>query len=93
MRLRTRSLLANPVCLPPSFSPLQGLFVKFIQQETQTRVQIKGQGSGYIETDTGRESDEPIHINITCVFLSSFFLLPSFLLSCCCCRLYFTLLR
>ncbi|GAA5952032.1 hypothetical protein JCM10213_005344 [Rhodosporidiobolus nylandii] len=42
-----------------------GLFVKFIQQETQTRVQIKGLGSGYIETDTGRELEEPIHINVT----------------------------
>ncbi|GAA6064284.1 hypothetical protein JCM10212_000950 [Sporobolomyces blumeae] len=42
-----------------------GMFVKWIQQETQTRVQIKGLGSGYIETDTGRESDDPIHINIT----------------------------
>ncbi|GAA5917487.1 hypothetical protein JCM6882_004898 [Rhodosporidiobolus microsporus] len=42
-----------------------GLFVKFIQQETQTRVQIKGIGSGYIETETGRESDEPMHVHIT----------------------------
>jgi hypothetical protein len=30
-------------------------------------VQIKGQGSGYTETETGRESEEPIHINITYV--------------------------
>ncbi|GAA6008202.1 hypothetical protein JCM10207_000037 [Rhodosporidiobolus poonsookiae] len=42
-----------------------GLFVKYIQSETQTRVQIKGVGSGYIETETGRESDDPIHINVT----------------------------
>ncbi|GAA5871130.1 hypothetical protein JCM8547_001466 [Rhodosporidiobolus lusitaniae] len=42
-----------------------GLFVKYIQQETQTRVQIKGVGSGYIETETGREADEPIHVHIT----------------------------
>ncbi|KAH8919525.1 hypothetical protein BT69DRAFT_487501 [Atractiella rhizophila] len=42
-----------------------GIFVKFIQGETQTRVQIKGQGSGFLETDTGRESDEPMHISIT----------------------------
>ncbi|GAA5874168.1 hypothetical protein JCM1840_000373 [Sporobolomyces johnsonii] len=42
-----------------------GLFVKYIQQETQTRVQIKGIGSGYIETETGRESDDPMHINVT----------------------------
>ncbi|POY70974.1 hypothetical protein BMF94_6001 [Rhodotorula taiwanensis] len=41
-----------------------GMFVKYIQQETGTRVQIKGQGSGYIETDTGRESDDPMHVNI-----------------------------
>ena len=45
-----------------------GLFVKYIQQETQTRVQIKGQGSGFIDQETGRESDEPMHIHITCVF-------------------------
>ncbi|GAA5854314.1 hypothetical protein JCM9279_004715 [Rhodotorula babjevae] len=41
-----------------------GMFVKWIQQETGTRVQIKGQGSGFIETDTGRESDDPLHVNI-----------------------------
>ena len=44
-----------------------GLFVKYIQQETGTRVQIKGQGSGFIDTETGRESDEPMHIHITYV--------------------------
>lgn len=44
---------------------LQGLFVKYIQQETQTRVQIKGIGSGFVETDTGREGDDPIHIHVT----------------------------
>jgi len=43
------------------------MFVKWIQQETGTRVQIKGQGSGFIETDTGRESDDPLHVNIACV--------------------------
>lgn len=42
-----------------------GLFVKYIQQETQTRVQIKGQGSGFIETDTGREGEDPMHIHVT----------------------------
>ncbi|GAA5939193.1 KH domain-containing protein [Sporobolomyces koalae] len=42
-----------------------GLFVKWIQQETQTRVQIKGIGSGYVETDTGVESQEPMHISVT----------------------------
>ena len=48
----------------------QGLFVKYIQQETQTRVQIKGINSGFVETETGRESDDPIHIHVTCVSLS-----------------------
>ncbi|KAG8757945.1 hypothetical protein FRC14_001128 [Serendipita sp. 396] len=43
----------------------QGMFVKHIQQETGTRVQIKGIGSGFYETETGRESDEPMHIHIT----------------------------
>lgn len=42
-----------------------GLFVKYIQQETGTRVQIKGQGSGFVDAETGRESDEPMHIHIT----------------------------
>lgn len=46
----------------------QGVFVKHIQQETATRVQIKGIGSGFIEQETGRESDEPMHIHITFVF-------------------------
>ena len=43
------------------------MFVKYIQQETQTRVQIKGIGSGFIDQETGRESDEPMHIHITYV--------------------------
>lgn len=51
------------------------MFVKYIQQETGTRVQIKGIGSGFVDQETGRESDEPMHIHITCV--SHFF--PSFL--------------
>ncbi|KAK7031606.1 Kh domain-containing protein [Favolaschia claudopus] len=42
-----------------------GSFVKYIQQETQTRVQIKGIGSGFIDQETGRESDEPLYIHIT----------------------------
>lgn len=42
-----------------------GTFVKYIQAETGTRVQIKGRGSGFIETDTGRESDDEMHIHIT----------------------------
>ncbi len=45
----------------------QGMFVKYIQAETGARVQIKGIGSGFMETDTGRESDEPMHINIAYV--------------------------
>src|SRR6266404_2785201 len=43
------------------------MFVKYIQQETGTRVQIKGQGSGFVDQETGKESDEPMHIHITCV--------------------------
>jgi hypothetical protein len=46
---------------------LQGMFVKYIQQETGTRVQIKGVGSGFVDQETGRESDEPMHIHITFV--------------------------
>ncbi|KAI6023790.1 hypothetical protein BKA83DRAFT_448671 [Pisolithus microcarpus] len=42
-----------------------GMFVKYIQQETGTRVQIKGIGSGFVEQETGKESDEPMHIHIT----------------------------
>ncbi|WVR04658.1 hypothetical protein IAU60_001669 [Kwoniella sp. DSM 27419] len=41
-----------------------GMFVKYIQAETGARVQIKGLGSGFMENETGRESDEPMHINI-----------------------------
>ncbi|KAG9313204.1 hypothetical protein JVU11DRAFT_6663 [Chiua virens] len=43
----------------------QGVFVKYIQQETGTRVQIKGLGSGFVEQETGKESEEPMHIHIT----------------------------
>ncbi|KAF8141408.1 hypothetical protein EV363DRAFT_1412856 [Boletus edulis] len=43
----------------------QGVFVKYIQQETSTRVQIKGIGSGFVEQETGKESEEPMHIHIT----------------------------
>ncbi|KAF8645073.1 hypothetical protein AX16_008131 [Volvariella volvacea WC 439] len=42
-----------------------GSFVKYIQQETGTRVQIKGLGSGFVDQETGRESDEPLYIHIT----------------------------
>ena len=47
----------------------QGMFVKYIQQETGTRVQIKGLGSGFVDQETGRESDEPMHIHITYALL------------------------
>lgn len=46
------------------------MFVKYIQQETGTRVQIKGLGSGFVDQETGRESDEPMHIHITYAFSS-----------------------
>ncbi|KAJ3738085.1 hypothetical protein EV360DRAFT_97913 [Lentinula raphanica] len=42
-----------------------GSFAKYIQQETGTRVQIKGVGSGFVEQETGRESEEPLYIHIT----------------------------
>ncbi|KXN86187.1 hypothetical protein AN958_10375 [Leucoagaricus sp. SymC.cos] len=42
-----------------------GIYVKYIQQETGTRVQIKGIGSGFIEQETGQESNEPLYIHIT----------------------------
>lgn len=38
--------------------------MKHVQNETRTRVQLKGHGSGYLENDTGHESDEPLYINI-----------------------------
>lgn len=43
----------------------QGMFVKYIQQETNTRVQIKGLGSGFVDQDTGHEHDEPMYIHVT----------------------------
>ncbi|EPE07783.1 kh domain-containing protein [Ophiostoma piceae UAMH 11346] len=42
-----------------------GAYVKHIQQETDCRVQIKGHGSGFIESATGRESDEPMYLHVT----------------------------
>lgn len=47
------------------------MFVKHIQSETGTRVQIKGQGSGFYEQDTGREGDDLMHISIRCVVPST----------------------
>lgn len=41
-----------------------GMFVKYIQAETGTRVQIKGRGSGFIETDTGAEANEDMFIHV-----------------------------
>jgi len=41
------------------------MFVKYIQQETGTRVQIKGIGSGFVDQDTGHEHDEPMFIHVT----------------------------
>ncbi|EMD34792.1 hypothetical protein CERSUDRAFT_86213 [Gelatoporia subvermispora B] len=43
----------------------QGMFVKYIQQETGTRVQIKGIGSGFVDQETGHEHDEPMYIHVT----------------------------
>ena len=45
-----------------------GAYVKHIQQETGCRVQIKGRGSGFIETATNRESDEDMYLHVTYVF-------------------------
>ncbi|KAL0262990.1 hypothetical protein SLS55_001965 [Diplodia seriata] len=41
-----------------------GAYVKHIQQETRCRVQIKGRGSGFIEHNTGQESDEPMYLHV-----------------------------
>lgn len=43
--------------------------VKFIQQETGCKVQIKGRGSGFMEPQSGRESDEPMYLHIAFVYL------------------------
>ncbi|KIW05435.1 uncharacterized protein PV09_03945 [Verruconis gallopava] len=43
----------------------QGSYVKYIQHETGCRVQIKGRGSGFIEHDTGRESDEQMYLHVS----------------------------
>lgn len=53
-----------------------GMFVKYIQAETGTRVQIKGLGSGFIENETGREAEEPMHVYIRQVRSASIFLFP-----------------
>ena len=41
-----------------------GSYVKHIQGETRCRVQIKGRGSGFMEHDTGRESDEQMYLHV-----------------------------
>ncbi|EKV19700.1 hypothetical protein PDIG_01470 [Penicillium digitatum PHI26] len=41
-----------------------GAYVKHIQQKTRCRVQIKGRGSGFIESSTGRESDEAMFLHV-----------------------------
>ncbi|MCJ1412532.1 hypothetical protein MMC19_006627 [Ptychographa xylographoides] len=41
-----------------------GAYVKHIQQETRCRVQIKGNGSGFMEHGTGQESDEPMYLHV-----------------------------
>ena len=43
------------------------MFVKYIQQETGTRVQIKGLGSGFVDQESGHEHDEPMYIHVTYV--------------------------
>lgn len=42
-----------------------GSNVKFVQSETRTRIQIKGQGSGFADVTTGEETDEQMHLHIT----------------------------
>ena len=55
-------LLRQPLL---TLAPPQGMFVKYIQQETNTRVQIKGLGSGFVDQETGHEHDEPMYIHVT----------------------------
>ncbi|KAH7085097.1 hypothetical protein BKA63DRAFT_10727 [Paraphoma chrysanthemicola] len=38
--------------------------VKYIQQETSCKVQIKGRGSGFMEPQSGQESEEPMYLHI-----------------------------
>ncbi|KAJ1503329.1 hypothetical protein HMI55_002501 [Coelomomyces lativittatus] len=42
-----------------------GAYVKHIQQQSNVRLQLKGKGSGYTESATGRESEEPLHVWLT----------------------------
>lgn len=50
--------------------------MKHIQQETGCRVQIKGRGSGYLDSQTGVESDEDMYLSVTCVPIPYLFLNP-----------------
>ncbi|KAI9318165.1 hypothetical protein BX666DRAFT_1856551, partial [Dichotomocladium elegans] len=43
----------------------QGAYVKHIQNETGTRVQLKGRGSGFYESSTGQEAEEDLHVHVT----------------------------
>lgn len=52
-----------------------GSYVKHIQQETRCRVQIKGRGSGFMEHDTGHESDESMYLHVAQVCIYGFALL------------------
>ena len=42
-----------------------GAYVKHIQNETGSRVQLKGKGSGFYETSTGQEAEDALHVHIT----------------------------
>ncbi|KAH6587194.1 hypothetical protein BASA61_006383 [Batrachochytrium salamandrivorans] len=42
-----------------------GSYMKHIQHETSTRVQLKGRGSGFTEASTGQEADEEMFITIS----------------------------
>lgn len=42
-----------------------GANVKHIQQETGCRVQIKGQGSGFLEQDTNMESEKAMYLHVS----------------------------
>lgn len=62
---RSKRKLLPSFTLTPFLLDEQGSFVKYIQQETGTRVQIKGIGSGFIDQETGQEHPEPLYIHIT----------------------------
>lgn len=41
-----------------------GNHVKWIQERTNCKVQIKGRGSGFMEAISGQESEEPMFLHI-----------------------------